>query len=490
MANSLDASVPLSSSTPSDWKSILDKIVRNAVPAIFTFLLSFINETTNALFIGHHGTKEMLAAVGIGNMLQNCFGLSIGIGLASALDTLVSQAHGAGDMSLAAIYLGRGKVVCSVQMLWILPVLLFSDKWLIAIGQDPVIASHAADYNRAAAPFLICWFWSSCMRRFLSNVQYPNAGVVVALICAILHVLWCYIFVAQLGMGNQGLGLANGITWTLRLVLLSGCLCWYAPDIKVPSKRLLLLGPEDFTGLWQYFRIAFPALLQTCSEWWFWEIIALFIGYLGSNSLAAHVTTQNIFVLLFMIPVGVSQAAATLTGNALGAGQPRIAKQTAFYCLAFMVAVWAVVAALMAPARMLMAEAYTEDPEVQKLVCTLLSVQLVAGVFDSAQSVLGGACRGAGKLKAASVTYLWSFYAVMLPLALFLAFPLRDGIVGIYWAMVIGTFLAASALATTLLRADWTALAAATQQRLRDDATSAQSASCARELNAAEGEAC
>eukprot|EP00933_Yihiella_yeosuensis_P003145 TRINITY_DN10560_c2_g1_i1.p1 TRINITY_DN10560_c2_g1~~TRINITY_DN10560_c2_g1_i1.p1 ORF type:complete len:145 (+),score=30.29 TRINITY_DN10560_c2_g1_i1:85-519(+) len=144
----------------------------------------------------------------------------------------------------------------------------------------------------------------------------------------------------------------------------------------------------------------------------------------------------------------------------------------------------------MAPARMLMAEAYTEDPEVQKLVCTLLSVQLVAGVFDSAQSVLGGACRGAGKLKAASVTYLWSFYAVMLPLALFLAFPLRDGIVGIYWAMVIGTFLAASALATTLLRADWTALAAATQQRLRDDATSAQSASCARELNAAEGEAC
>lgn len=54
-----------------------------------------LNEFTNTVCLGHVGNQAELAAVGLGNMMQNCFGLSIAFGLTMALDTLVSQAHGA-----------------------------------------------------------------------------------------------------------------------------------------------------------------------------------------------------------------------------------------------------------------------------------------------------------------------------------------------------------------------------------------------------------
>eukprot|EP00931_Biecheleriopsis_adriatica_P029006 TRINITY_DN17278_c0_g1_i2.p1 TRINITY_DN17278_c0_g1~~TRINITY_DN17278_c0_g1_i2.p1 ORF type:complete len:499 (-),score=82.12 TRINITY_DN17278_c0_g1_i2:292-1617(-) len=435
---------------------------------MLTNLTGFVNETTNALFIGHHGSKEELAAVGIGNMLQNCCGLSIGIGLSSALDTLVSQAHGAGDDQLACIYMQRARIVVSLQMVWILPVLLLSDRWLIALGQDPEVARLAAEYNAASAPFLICWFWASVARRFLASFLLPKAGLVVGIICAVMHVLWCYIFVARLGLGNRGLGFANGITWTLRFLLLTAYLAWAAPRLGLSRRSLLLCqkGAFNVRGCWTYLKTALPALVQTCSEWWFWEICALYIGYLGSDALAAHVTTQNFFTLLFMVPCGVSQAAATLTGNALGAGQAKVAKQTAVVSIGFMLVVWSAITAMGLPGRRIVASAYTSDSDVDKLVGTLLAVNLVAGFFDSSQNVMGGICRGIGKLRAASATYLWSFYALMLPLSLLLAFPLKDGIVGVYLAMVVGTACAALALALILRRTDWQALAEETKARL------------------------
>ncbi|CAE8698454.1 unnamed protein product [Polarella glacialis] len=486
MAPPGDISTPLQ---PADERlpvrAVFASISRNAIPAILTNLLGFVNETTNTLFIGHHGSIDELAAVGIGNMLQNCCGLSIGIGLTSAMDTLISQAHGAGEEHLSCIYLQRARVITSLQMIWILPVLLLSDKWLIAIGQDPEVARLAAEYNTASAPFLLLFFHSSASRRFLSAFLRPQAAVVVGAICAVLHVLWCYIFVVCLGLGNRGLGFANGLTWTLRALFMSAYLWWAAPGLGVSRWDVLGLTRDAFRGWSQYMKIALPALLQTCSEWWFFEICALFVGYLGNEALAAHVTTQNFMSLLFMVPIGVSSAAAALTGNALGKGQPALARQTSWLCVAYVLLIWLFLSFFAVLWRDRIAAAYTRDAGVALIVSRLLVVNAVAGIFDGSQTVLGGVFRGLGRLRAASFIYLVCFYMLMLPAALLLAFPLKCGVYGIYYALVVGTGAALAAFALLLSRTRWASLADEARARVTSDKAGASKARQQAELPAA-----
>lgn len=465
-----DAAAPLRSAGESERHSqVLAKIARNAVPALLNNFLGFINETTNVLFIGHLGSPAALAAVGIGNMLQNVCGLSIGIGIISGLDTLASQAHGAGHDDLACIFTQRARVITAMQLLWIIPLMMFSDRWLVALGQDPEVAQMAQQYNSVSAPFMFFFFYASSARRLLAAFLRPGPAVAVALTCALLHVVWCAIFVAWLDLGNFGLGLANGATWTLRALLFSAYLWHVAPQLGIERRQAMGLQREAFRGWGSYLRVALPAMVQTCAEWWFWEICTLFVGLLGKEVLAAHVTTQNVLTLAFMATIGISGAAASLTGNALGAGRPALARRTAWCSGAFGLVAWLVVASITILCRSSIAAAFTKHNSVQRLISTLLVISMVAGFGDSFQNVMGGVFRGLGKTKTASIIYLVCWYLVMLPTALLLAFTLGYGIEGVYWAMVMGTGIAAVMFACLLARTDWDASAAEAVERIRKD---------------------
>ena len=77
----------------------------SAIPAILGSLVCFSQETINLMFIGSLNETKPLAAIGMGNIFINLFGCSIYFGINGAIDTLVSQANGAGDLSLCGSYL-------------------------------------------------------------------------------------------------------------------------------------------------------------------------------------------------------------------------------------------------------------------------------------------------------------------------------------------------------------------------------------------------
>jgi MATE family multidrug resistance protein len=58
-----------------------------------------------------------------------------------------------------------------------------------------------------------------------------------------------------------------------------------------------------------------------CFEWWAFEILAIFSGYMGTNELAAEVVIINIVSVIYMVPLGISFAATALTGNYIGKKQ-------------------------------------------------------------------------------------------------------------------------------------------------------------------------
>jgi Na+-driven multidrug efflux pump len=77
-----------------EW-SLVFSILAKAIPSTLGSYLSFLQETTNLVFIGHLNNPFLISAVGMGNIIINCCGLSLIWGLNSALESLASQAYGA-----------------------------------------------------------------------------------------------------------------------------------------------------------------------------------------------------------------------------------------------------------------------------------------------------------------------------------------------------------------------------------------------------------
>ena len=97
-------------------------------------LLMFQIEVINLIFIGTYNDPTLVAAVGLGNMTVNVACFAFIIGLNSALQTLISQASGAGQIELCGVYKLRGQFIITVVFIPILCVLVNSERILVALG--------------------------------------------------------------------------------------------------------------------------------------------------------------------------------------------------------------------------------------------------------------------------------------------------------------------------------------------------------------------
>ena len=73
--------------------------------------------------------------------------------------------------------------------------------------------------------------------------------------------------------------------------------------------------------------IGLPSALMICFEWWAFEVLAVLSGYISIEALAAEIVIINIVSFIFMMPLGISYAASSLTGNYLGQGKVGLARR-------------------------------------------------------------------------------------------------------------------------------------------------------------------
>ena len=102
---------------------IYGKFFKLAVPATVTVLVNVLVVTTNLVFVGHLNDSTKMASVGLGNMIIFIFANAAFIGMNSGMETLVSQAYGAKNLTLCGQYYQRGRII--VMLYWIPLALIF-----------------------------------------------------------------------------------------------------------------------------------------------------------------------------------------------------------------------------------------------------------------------------------------------------------------------------------------------------------------------------
>jgi multidrug resistance protein, MATE family len=436
----------MSQSTPK-WRAELRALVTLAIPVVLSELGWMAQGMVDTVMVGRLGPAA-IGAVALGNAVFYTPSL-FGYGLLLGLDTLVSQSYGRKDYDGCHRWLAQGIYLAML----VAPVVMLAI-WLASFGYTRF--GIAASVATPAATYLRILNWSTlpllvygASRRYLQGVGQVRVVTVTFVIANLINWFgnWVLIY-GKWGaprMGVDGSALSTVVARIFMAIALVG-FAWRYERKRGHPLFLHWAGPS-LAKLKQLARLGAPAAGQILLEVGAWNLATLAAGWLTPVALATHQIALNYAALTYMVPLGVSAAAAVSVGHAIGAGDPARARRAGWLALAlgtgFMLC--AAVVFLVAP-RPLIA-LYTTDAQVMAVGPALLLLAAAFQIFDGIQTVSTGALRGLGETRAPMVANFVGYWLIGLPLGLALCFVLKWGVYGLW----IGLTLALVVIASTLL---------------------------------------
>ena len=412
-----------------------------ALPVIVVQVGLMAMGVADTIMVGHVSSVA-LAAVALGNVYF--FGAAIfGMGTLMALDPVVAQAVGANDTDAAARGIQRGFVLAALLclpttlLLWPAPAIL---AWL---GQPPEVVPLAGAYARLSIPGTLGLFAFSVLRQSLQAMHRVRPIVITILLANLLNVMLNWLLIYGHGgfppMGAIGSAWATTISRLAMALMLLG-FAWpvlrpfivglraeaFAP---APLARLLLLGA--------------PIGAQHQLEYGVFAVVGLLMGRIGTAQVAAHQVALNLASLTFMVPLGLSAAAAVVVGHAVGRGDRAAAREASRAALCVAIGFMGITASafLLLPGPL--TRLYTDAPEVIRIAVVLIPLAGVFQVFDGIQVTCIGLLRGLGDTRTPMLTGVLGFWLLGLPVSLLLCFRLGLGPAGLWWGLVLGLVVVA-----------------------------------------------
>ncbi len=418
------------------------RLLRLAAPVVVAYLGTVAMGVVDTIMVGRLGAGA-LAAVALANTWT--FGLVIvALGAARALDPIVAQAHGAGDRRTVGLGFSLG---LSMGMLLAPPVMValaFAEPALSLLGQPRELLPPAGAYCRAliwGVPGLLGF---AVCRQYMQALGRMRPGTVAVILANFVNagLNWVLIF-GKLGAPALG-ALGSGYATAVSQWFMFGAMLWLGRD----SVRGHWLGWRErlaWRSLGRVLGMGSSLGFQTGLEVWAFHAAGLMIGSLGAVPLAAHAIAMNLATFSFMVPAGLSAAAATRVGHLVGA---RLAwGRTARVAVALGIGVMVVPAVAFVLAPRVLVGVYTSDAAVIALAAILLPLAGTFQLFDGTQVVAFGVLRGAGDIHVPSAANMVGYWLVGLPVGWLLGFRLDQGAPGVW----IGLVLSLAVIALLLL---------------------------------------
>jgi multidrug resistance protein, MATE family len=452
------------------WRDELQATVQLAVPVIGTCLLGMLPGIESIVLVGHlqhERSQEYLDATAVAVMFMSVFGLSIGYGLSSAMDTLCSQAYGAKETQKMGIYLQTGIMVLSAFMILVGIAFYHSQEILIALGQPPVVSQLAGLYISYLLPSVPFLFFYELLRKILQAQNIAKPMLYAALAANVVNVGLGYYLVYHTSWGWLGSAVArtaSNLTYFLLLwpyVVASGLTSTFWTGIHIK---------DAIHGIPEFLALGIPGMLQTCFEWWAFEVLAVLCGLIPDAVVAigANAVILNIASLMYMTYMGLSVSCNVRVGNALGANDPRRAQLAAQLTLGMSVVAAVFSATALLAGRNLIPQLMTHDKDINELATRVLLVAAVFQIPDSVNATVQGTFRGSGRQSLGATLNFVAYYLLGIPVACLMAFSLHLGVVGLWMGMTTSLMLVSVCGTFLIWKSDWDWLAQRAQMRIKE----------------------
>jgi MATE family multidrug resistance protein len=390
-----------------------------------------------------------IGATGLGQTLYHSIAI-FGGGLLLGLDTFVSHAYGREDLKDARHSLANGLFLAIV----LTPVLMFAVSFwpamMTAFGISPELVVPMR-------PFLYALNWGTlplltyfALRRYLQavNVAIP---IMFALISAnIVNLVgdWALIY-GHLGfraMGITGSGWATCFARVYMAGVLAVTLLWVESRRAFSGSTWAGEIRIDLHRVWALLRLGTPAAMQILLEITAFGAATALVAKLGPLPLSGHEIALNCAALTFMVPLGISSAAAVRVGQQLGRKDPAGARRAGWSAIVLGAGFMTCAGLVFVSMPTLIARLFSPDPQVIRTGARLLLVAAAFQLFDGLQTVATGALRGAGDTKTPMLANFVAYWLIGIPVGYILCFRFGWGAFGVWIGLCGGLMIIGSAL--------------------------------------------
>jgi putative MATE family efflux protein len=425
-----------------------------AVPMVLEMVMESIFAVVDVFFVSRLGA-EAIATVGLTeSMLALLYALAIGLSIGAM--AMIARRTGEKDpeaaASVAVQAIGLGLLVS-------IPIgvagVLFAQPLLSMMGASPWVVEHGFRYTQLMLGGNVI-----ILLLFLINAIFRGAGdasvaMRVLWLSNSINIVLCPCLVLGLGpfpeLGVLGAAMATtigrgvGVCYQLyQLFLGRGRVRVRREHLRFEPATMLVMTRLSGSAIFQM-------LIGTAS----WTALVRIVAAGGSAAVAGYTIGMRIILFALLPSWGMSNAAATLVGQNLGARKPERAEQAVwragFYNMVFL--------GLVGLAFILFAEplirTFTKDPEVSAIAVRCLRIVSAGFLFYAYGMVLTQALNGAGDTTTPTLINLICFWGVELPLAWLLTGPLGLGPTGAFTSIFIAFSLSALLGAWAFRRGRW-----------------------------------
>lgn len=417
-----------------------------AVPVVLAELGWMAMGVVDTLMVGRL-SPEAIGAVGVGSSIFTAVAV-FAMGLLLGLDTLVSQAFGAGRIEDCHRWLLHGVVLSVAISLPITLVIYAMVQALPAWGLTPEVLALTQPYLAVVMWSVLPLLLYATFRRYLQGMGVVRPVMIALFVANLANVFinWVLIF-GKLGAPAMGV---RGAAWAtvVSRVVMAGYLFVVIVVRERGRRPGLFETPFVISPAWltRLFRLGFPAAMQITLEVGVFATASALAGRLQPAALAAHQIALNIAACAYMVPYGLSSAGAVRVGHAVGRRDADGAERAGWMALVCGVVFMSGAASLFVTAPRFLIGAFTSDQMVLAIGASLLLVAAVFQLFDGMQGVATGILRGLGDTRTPMLWNLFAHWFVGLPFGYTLCFVAGYGVLGLWWGLSTGLIICGVAL--------------------------------------------
>jgi len=405
-----------------------------AVPMVLEMAMESLFAVVDIFWVARLG-RSAAAAVGLTESIESLV-YAVATGISVGTTAMVARRTGEKDHDGAAVAAVQALALGVVVAIAIgLPGMFFARELLELMGADAQTLAAGTAYNRVAqgtTPILLVLFLLNAIFRGAGDAAIAMRVLWVAnLINMVLDPCLIYGWGPFPKLGVAGAAVATSIGRGIGVCLQIYTLFHDSSRVKI-ARRHLRLEPEIMARL---ARVSFTGMIQYIIPTASWTALVRIISVFGSGALAGYTIAIRIVVFSILPSWGMSNAAATLVGQNLGAGQPERAEESAWktglYNMVFLGCVGLIFLGF--PGGLV--GLFSEDAAVRHAGADCLRIMSYGYLFYAYGMVMSQSFNGAGDTATPTWINLGCYWCLQIPLAWLLAF--RGGLDerGVFWAI-------------------------------------------------------
>ena len=416
--------------------SINKAIFMLSVPMILEMVMESLFAVVDVFFV----SKVSVNAVATVGLTESVLMIvySIAVGLSMATTAMVARRVGEKKPKEAAIVAVQA-IVLALGLSLTIGVIggIFAPDILRLMGGEQDLVAEGYGYTR-----IIFLGNATIMLIFLINAIFRGAGnASIAMrslwISNILNMILDPIFIFGLGpipaFGVEGAAIATTIGRGTGVLYQTYSLIYGDGVIKL-TREVIKIKLDVITSL---IKVSIGGILQFLIETASWIFLVRIIAEFGSVALAGYQIAFRIIVFTLLPSWGMSNAAATLVGQNLGAKKPDRAEQSVWNAALYNVVFLTFVGSIFYIFAREFVGIFTQESDVMSHGILALQIICFGYVFFAYGMVMVQAFNGAGDTRTPTIINIFVFWVFQIPFAYWMSIHLEMGPIGVFWAIAI-----------------------------------------------------